>query len=120
MYRIFAFLASGLISFLLVGTVVAQQLASSSINVKPAISERTMPAAVRHMSGTIKEIDLAAHTLSLKSRRGEQSFMINSETQVKRGRTHLRLDGLRSDSQATVTYLELDGKKQARIIKLKK
>ena len=120
MYRVFAFFASGLVSFLLVGTVVAQQLASGSLEVKPVIDGRLKTVAVRQISGTVKEIDLAAKTFSIKNRRGEQNFMITPETQVKRGRAHLNLAALQSESEVTVTYWDREGKKQASIIKLKK
>jgi len=120
MYRAFVFFASGLVSFLLVGTVVAQQLTSSSLEVKPVIGERLKAEAVRHMSGTVKGIDLVAQTVSIKNRKGEQSFVITPETQLKRGRQNLKLDGLRPESKVTVSYLERDGKKLANIIKVKK
>ncbi|MBI3611117.1 MAG: hypothetical protein HY204_10520 [Nitrospirae bacterium] len=120
MYRILAFFASGLFSFLLVGPVAAQQLTSSSLEVKPVIDGRLKTAAVHQISGTVKAVDLTAHTLSIKNRRGEQSFVITPETQLKRGREHLRLDGLKVESEVTVTYWDRDGKKQARLIRLKK
>lgn len=120
MYRVLAFFASGLVSFLLVGTVVAQQLASSSLETKPIIGERVKAAAVRHMSGTVKGVDLVAQTLSIKNRKGEQSFLITPETQVKKGRSHLKLAELRPESRVTVTYSDREGKKQASLIKVKK
>ena len=120
MFRIMAFFASGLVSFLLVGTVVAQQLSTSSMESKPVLGGRLNASAVRHMSGTVKEIDLRAQTISIKNRRGEQSFSITPETQLKRGRTHLKLTALQPESNVTVTYWDREGKKQASIIKLKK
>ncbi|MBI3811565.1 MAG: hypothetical protein HY283_05100 [Nitrospirae bacterium] len=119
MYRAFVFFASGLVSFLLVGTVVAQQLASGSLEVRPVIDGRLKTASLHHMTGTVKEVDLVGHTMSLKSRHGDQSFVITPDTQLKRGRQHLRLDGLRLESEVTVSYLERDGKRLANIIKVK-
>jgi len=120
MFRIMTFFASGLVSFLLVGTVVAQQLASSSLQVKPVTAERLKAADLRQTSGTVKEIDVAAQPFTINNRRGEQSFSMTSETQLKRGRAHLKLTSLQPESEVTVTYRDHEGKKQARIIKLKK
>ncbi len=120
MYRIMAFFASGLVSFLLVGTVVAQQLSSASMETKPIVGGRLNTTVVRQISGTVKEIDLTAQTFSIKNRRGEQSFSITPETLLKRGRTNLKLAALQPESKVTVTYLDREGKKQASIIKLKK
>jgi hypothetical protein len=120
MYRILAFFASGIVSFLLVGTVVAQQIASSSLETKPVMGERVKAAVVRQMNGTVKGIDLAAQTVSIKNRKGEQSFLITPETQVKKGRARLKLAELKPESRVTVTYWDRDGKKQASIIKLRK
>ncbi|HTN42933.1 MAG TPA: hypothetical protein VMN77_03960 [Nitrospiria bacterium] len=120
MFRIAAFLASGFVSFLLVSTVVAQQLASTSLEVKPAADGRLKMAAVRHLSGTVKDVDLTAHTLTIKNRRGEQSFVISPETQLKKGRERLRLDGLQRESKVTVSYWDRDGKKEAGVIQLAK
>lgn len=120
MYRVFAFFASGLVSFFLVGTVVAQQLASSSLEVKPVIGERLKADAVRHMNGTVKGIDLVAQTVSIKNRKGEQSFLITPETQLKKGRARLKLAELKPESRVTVTYSDREGKKQASVIKVKK
>jgi len=120
MYRIAAFLGSGLVGFLLVSTVVAQQLASASLEVKPVVDERLKMAHVYHMKGTVKGIDLTNHTLTIKNRRGEQNFMITPETQLKKGREHLRLDGLQPESNVTVSYWDRDGKKQAGVIQLAK
>ncbi|MBI3995922.1 MAG: hypothetical protein HY349_08105 [Nitrospirae bacterium] len=120
MYRVLAFFASGLVSFLLVGTVVAQQIASSSLETQPVAGERVKAAAVRHMSGTVKGIDLVAQTLSVKNRKGEQNFVITPETQVKKGRAKLKLADLKSDSKVTVTYWDREGTKQASVVKVKK
>jgi hypothetical protein len=120
MYRILAFLSSGLFSFLLVSTVVAQQLASTSLEVKPAADGRLKMAAVRHLTGTVKDVDLAAHTFTIKNRRGEQNFVITPETQLKRGRERLRLDGLQPESKVTVSYWDRNGKKEAGVIRLSK
>ena len=87
---------------------------------KPVVSGRVNVSAVRQMSGTVKEIDLKAQTLSIKNRRGEQSFSITPETQLKKGRTHLKLAALQPESKVTVSYWDREGKKQASIIKLKK
>jgi hypothetical protein len=120
MYRILAFLGSGLFSFLLVSTVVAQQLASTSLDVRPVADEQMKMAAVRHLTGTVKNVDLAAHTFTIKNRRGEQSFVISPETQLKKGRERLRLDGLQPESKVTVSYWDRNGKKEAGVIKLSK
>ncbi|MBI3597456.1 MAG: hypothetical protein HY203_09915 [Nitrospirae bacterium] len=120
MYRTLAFFGSGLVSFLLVGTVVAQQLASSSLEVRPVVDGQMKMAAVRHITGTVKDVDLTAHTFSIKNRRGEQNFVITPETQLKRGRERLRLDGLQPDSKVTVSYWDRNGKKEAGVIKLTK
>jgi hypothetical protein len=74
---------------------------------------------LHHMTGTVKAVDLVGHTLSIKGRRGEESFVITPDTQLKRGRQHLRMDGLRPESDVTVSYLERDGKRLADIIKVK-
>jgi hypothetical protein len=120
MYRIAAFLGSGLVSFLLVSTVVAQQLASTSLEVKPTTEGRMKMAAVRHLTGTVKDVDLTAHTFTIKNRRGEQNFVITPETQLKKGRERLRLDGLQPESKVTVSYWDRNGKKEAGVIKLSK
>jgi hypothetical protein len=120
MFRIAAFLASGFISFVLVGTVVAQQLASTSLEVTPVAEPQLKMATAHHFSGTVKAVDLTAHTISIKGRRGEQSFVISPGTQLKQGRKRLRLDGLRPESKVTVTYRDRDGKKEAGIIRLSK
>jgi len=46
--------------------------------------------------------------------------MITSETQLKKGREHMRLDGLQPESNVTVSYWDRDGKKQAGLIQLAK
>jgi hypothetical protein len=120
MFRIAAFFASGIVSFLLVSTVVAQQLASTSLEVKPAADGRLKMAAVRHLTGTVKDVDLTNHTFTIKNRRGEQSFVISPETQLKKGREHLRLDGLQPESEVTVSYWDRNGKKEAGVIQLAK
>ncbi|HUK55295.1 MAG TPA: hypothetical protein VLY20_01400 [Nitrospiria bacterium] len=120
MFRIAAFLASGFVSFLLVSTVVAQQLASTSLVVRPVAQGQMKTADVRHITGTVKDVDLTAHTFSIKNRRGEQSFVISPETQLKRGRERLRLDGLQPESKVSVSYWDHNGKKEAGVIKLTK
>jgi len=119
MYRAFVFFASGLVSFLLVGTVVAQQLTGGSVQVRPVADGRMKAAALHHVSGTVSGVDLVGHTMSVKSRRGDQSFVITPETKLKRGRQNLRMDGLRPESEVTVSYQERDGKWLAHIIKVK-
>lgn len=120
MFRIAAFLASGFISFLLVSTVVAQQLASTSLEVRPVADGKIKMATAHHVTGTVKEVDLSGHTFSLKTRRGDQHFVISPGTQLKKGRAKLGIDGLRPESKVTVTYRDSDGKKEAGIIKLSK
>jgi len=120
MYRILVFLGSGLVSFLLVSTVVAQQLASTSLEVRPVADGQMKMAVVRHLTGTVKDVDLAAHTFTIKNRRGEQSFVISPETQLKKGRERLRLDGLQPETKVTVSYWDRNGKKEASVIKLSK
>jgi len=70
--------------------------------------------------GTVKNVDLAAHTFTIKNRRGEQTFVISPETQLKKGRERLRLDGLQPESKVTVSYWDRNGKKEAGVIKLSK
>ena len=120
MYRVLAFFAAGLVSFLLVGTVVAQPLTSSSSEPKPVIGERVKSVSTHQMSGTVQGIDLVAQTVSIKNRKGEQSFLITPETQVKKGRAHLKLAELKPASRVTVTYWDREGKKQASVIKVNK
>jgi hypothetical protein len=120
MFRIAAFLASGFISFLLVSTVVARQLDATTLQVRPVADGKIKMTGVHHFSGTVKEVDLTAHTFSIKGRRGEQRFVISPETQFKKGREKLRIDGLRPESKVTVTYRDRDGKKEAGIIRLAK
>ena len=119
MYRILTFLMSGLVGFLLVGTVMAQQLAAGSLEVKPGIATRPQAAAVHQMTGTVKSIDLVDQILSVKNKRGEQNFSITPETRVKKGRVHLKLAELKPGSEVTVKYWLHDGKKQAGSVKLK-
>lgn len=120
MFRIAAFLASGFISFLLVGTVVARQLDSTTLQVRPVADGKIKMAATHRASGTVVEVNLTAHTFSIKNRRGEHHFVISPETQFKKGRKRLELDGLRPESKVTVTYRDRDGKKEAGIIRLSK
>lgn len=119
MYRILTFFVSGLVSFLLIGTGVAQQLRTSSPEAKPEIGVRPETAALHQMQGTVKDIDLVAQTLRIKNRRGEQDFSITPKTQFKKGRAHLKLAELKPGSEVMVKYREQDGKKQASIVRLR-
>ena len=120
MSRIIAFFVSGLVSFFIVGTVVAEKLAATSLESKPAIAVRTEKPKVYQMSGTIKGVDLVGQTIQVKNRRGEKSFSITPETQFKKGRTRLnmKLGELAPGSKIIVKYWDRDGERQASIIKL--
>lgn len=120
MFRIAAFLASGFISFLLVSTVVARQLDATTIQVRPVADGIIKMARAHRVTGTVKAVDLAAKTFSLKTRRGDQHFVISSGTQLKKGRAKLGIDGLRPESKVTVIYRDRGGKKEAGIIRLAK
>jgi len=120
MFRITAFLVSGFASFLLVSTVVARQLESTTLEVRPVADRQLRMDAPHHATGMVKEVDLDGKTFSIKTRRGDQSFVISPETQLKKGREKMRIDGLRPDSKVTVTYRDHDGKKVAGIIQLAK
>lgn len=72
----------------------------------------------RQMTGVVKGLDLAAGSLDLKNRKGEKSFKIVEETQVKKGREELNLDDLRPGTRVVVKYRDLGEIKQARIIKI--
>jgi len=120
MFRIAAFFVSGFVSFLLVSTVVARQLDATTLQVRSVADRHITMAAPHRVTGTVKEVDLAAKTFSIKTRRGDQHFVISPETQLKKGREKLRMDGLKAESKVTVTYRDRDGKKVAGIIKLAK
>jgi hypothetical protein len=120
MFRFVAFLVSGFVSFLLVSTVVARQLDATTLQVRPVADRQLKMNAPHRLTGTVKEVDLAAKTFSIKTRRGDQHFVISTETQLKKGREKMRMDGLRPDSKVTVIYRDRNGKKVAGIIRLSK
>ena len=121
MFRIMMFFVSGLLSFCLVGTVVAQQLAGTALEIKPVLSSKPDMPTVHQMSGTVQEVDLVSNTIRIKNRRGEKSFSVTPETQFKKGRAHLKgkLTEFKAGTKVVVKYWERDGVRQASLIKLK-
>jgi hypothetical protein len=117
--------------FLMAATLLAfstQTFAESSVKTAP--TAKTVPFKVkarktertklqRHV-GEIRKISLNDQLLVVKNPRGEESFKIFPETQVKRGRErHLQSD-LEEGMKVTIKYSEENGTKIARVVTLPK
>ena len=120
MIRVMTFVMAGLMGFMMIGSVEAKQTPLAWLEAKSEVGARPDLPSRHQMTGTVKVIDLVGKTLRVKNRRGEKEFMITSDTQFKKGRTHLDLADLKPGIRVVVKYWELDGEKKAGIVKLKK
>jgi hypothetical protein len=106
----------------------SQIFAESSVKTAPTTkpapfkvkAKRTEKVKLQRHVGEIQKISLTDQLLVVKSPRGEESFKIFPETQVKRGRErHLQSD-LEEGMTVTIKYSEENGAKVARIVNLPK
>ncbi len=119
MIRMTAFLISGLVTFILVGSVVANQLADSSIAIRPEIESKSQIASSRQMVGRISAINHLEKTFRVKNQRAERQFSITPDTEIRKGRSRSVWNDLKPGSNVAVKYAVNDGLNQAHIVRLK-
>lgn len=87
---------------------------------KVAVSDALKVAKLRQHTGVIQTVDFDEQTLVVKGRRGEKTFSMVLNTQVKRGREKIESSELMPGTKVTVRYKVLGGEKIAWIVKLPK
>ena len=111
-----------IVTFMLAVSVSA--VAATSIQVSAMTEKDTLEALeglkLRQHTGVITAVNANDESLVIKNRRGEYSFSMNSDTQVKKGREKLAQSELRPGIKVTVRYWKDGEKKMARIVKLQK
>jgi len=100
--------------------ILAEPIPAASQEAKASTLETLQGLELRQHTGVISSVNLDEQRLVIKNRRGEQTFSIVTETQVKKGREKVKLAVLESGMKVTVRYWEQEGRKIARIVKLEK
>ena len=116
MNRLLAFAVIGMLSLIGIPGALAQPDSSSSTigNVE------AQAVKVRTMTGEIQSIDSDQGLLVIKNKKWEKGFYFNGETQVKKGRTFLNQEDLKSGMKVKVAYREIDGKMNTHLVRIQK
>jgi hypothetical protein len=75
---------------------------------------------VQRHTGVLQAVNLDDRSLTVKNRRGEESFTILPETKVTRGRERLLQGDLREGMKVTIGYEVENGEKIARSVRVAK
>ncbi|HET6371149.1 MAG TPA: hypothetical protein VFG95_08125, partial [Nitrospiria bacterium] len=70
--------------------------------------------------GILQSVDLDGRSLTVKNRRGEESFKILPDTRVTRGRKRILQGDLREGMKVTIAYEKVSGEKIARSVRVAK
>lgn len=82
-------------------------------SVKKEASKRTQ------VTGNILAIDAAGKLLTVKGRKGDVALSIEDKTTIKEGKDPKVFSDLKTGDKVTVKYVESDGKKIAKSVKIK-
>ena len=92
----------------------------------PAVEQKEETAPVKkesskrtQVTGNILAIDEAGKSLTVKGRKGEVVLSIEDKTSIKAGKDSKTFADLKTGDKVTVRYVESDGKKIAKSLKIK-
>jgi hypothetical protein len=103
------------ISFAFVTAVFAQPPATDKAASDKAVAmDKAAPekkAKTHQFTGEVTAADMAAKTITLKSKKGEETFDVSGVKEA---------DKIKTGEKVTVKYQEMDGKKMAKSVKMAK
>jgi hypothetical protein len=102
--------------------VFAEEPTATDAAVKSVPTELRKSEGVKtqHRSGILQSVDLDGQSLTVKNRRGEESFKILPDTRVTRGRKRIQQGDLGEGMKVTIAYEKVDGEKIARSVRVAK
>jgi hypothetical protein len=86
----------------------------------PIQQKKSVRVKTKHRSGILQSIDLDGRSLTVKNRRGEESFTILPDARVTRGRKRILQGDLGEGMKVTIAYEEVNGEKIARSVRVAK
>ena len=92
----------------------ATAMAASQAGTKPAAK----PVAAQHAAGTIEKFDAATHTLTIKVKGMEESFVIGDKTSLMKGKEKVDAAALVAGSMVKIEYMAVGTTKTAEKIEV--
>ena len=92
----------------------------SAVKGVPTELKKTEGVRTQQRYGILQSVDLDGRSLTVKNRRGEESFKILPDTRVTRGRKRILQGDLREGMKVTIAYEKVSGEKIARSVRVAK